>query len=212
MAPVVRKMCVEMETKEAIPHVIAGVESILHLPKTSYSEEDQSPLQPGDKTPALIAATWFFVLQQFLGTDTTGSEFRQRRTKIMNIFKKIKEDEAVVAKISGDVDEFWEGWEDIAPKDVQSWIAVITERDWLDMDWFTNIGRAEDNEDIGITKEVATASILGKRKEIGRTMQDEYDYLSPENKAEYQRWKDAVLAQIDDLIADGIVDAETMEE
>jgi origin recognition complex subunit 6 len=205
-------MCTVMETRQAIPHVIAGVESMLRLPKTLPTGKEESPLQPGNKTPALIAATWFFVLQEFSGKDITGSEFRERRTKIMKVFKDIKNDKVIAAKITGDVDEFWESWEDIEPMDVQAWIAAVTERDWLEMDWFTNIGKPEDQGPLGESnnhmdaQEFDTSSSLGKRRRIGRMMQDEYDYLSPENKAEYQHWKENILAQIDDLIAGGVMD------
>jgi origin recognition complex subunit 6 len=205
-------MCKVMETRQAIPHIIAGVESILRLPKTLSTGEDESPLQLGTKTPALIAATWFFVLQEFSGKDITGSEFRERRTKIMKVFKDVKTDKDIVAKISGDVGKFWEGWEDIEPRDIQAWLAAVTERDWLEMDWFTNIGKTEEQENLEEsnghidTREPDTFTSLGQQQRIGRTMQDEYDYLSPENMAEYQQWKDGILAQIDDLIAGGVMD------
>jgi origin recognition complex subunit 6 len=205
-------MCTVMETRQAIPHIMAGIESMLRLPRTLPTEKDESPVQPGTKTPALIAATWFFVMQELSGKDITGSEFRERRTKIMKVFKDVKRDKDIVVKITGDVDEFWEGWEDIEPRDVQAWISAVTERDWLEMDWLTNIGKVEDQDRLEESnghvdsQETDTFSNLGKRKRTGRMMQDEYDYLSPENKAEYQQWKDSILAQIDDLIAGAVMD------
>ncbi|EPE25641.1 hypothetical protein GLAREA_01553 [Glarea lozoyensis ATCC 20868] len=217
LAPVIRKMCTAMGTKEVIPHVMAGVESMLRLPKVVSLEPDESVLQPGHKTPALIAATWFFVLQKFRDKSITGAEFRDQRTKILDIFKHIKEDAGIAAKIGGDDDKFWEGWEDIRPLDIQSWIEVATKRDYLEMDWLTNIANEDEDENgeglngysnIGVSN---NTSGLAERMHIGRRMQDEYDYLSPENRAEYQRWKDSILAQIGDPVDDGVIDMDTTE-
>ncbi|CAG8973815.1 hypothetical protein HYALB_00005560 [Hymenoscyphus albidus] len=212
LAPVVRKMCSELGSRKAIPHVLAGVETILCLPSSNLSEEDAARPQPGEKIPALVAAVWIIVVQHLNDQDTTKKEFKERRNNILGLYETIRDDEEVIVKVGGEGDELWNGWEASDAKSIQAWIMSITTRKWLEMDWFTNIEDGNENEvDLQMQTESDTSAGLGKRK-IGTTMQDEYDYLSPENREQYQAWKEAMLATIDDLIAGGIMDMDVTED
>ncbi len=82
---------------------------------------------------------------------------------------------------------------------------------WREMDWYINIeegcgvggdgGEKEERED-GDEDEVLEEKEKGnKRRRVG--MGDRYDYLSEENRAEYQEWKTMILAQIKKLKVEG---------
>jgi len=203
VAPVVRKMCREMENPAAVPHVLAGVESILTQPCPDGEQKMQG------KTPALVAASWFFVTQELTGKETSGREFASRCKKILGLFKEARDDVVVVGKV-GDDEEGWNDWETVVAGDVKGWIREITENGWLALDWFTNIASGEaaahaEDEDGETTKRV------GKREGLGMMMADRYDYLSEENRAEYSKWKGAMLAKINDLAQEGIMDMDTTD-
>lgn len=209
LPPVVRKLCREMDTRTAIPHVLAGVESILCLPPTSRSET---------KLPALVVAVWFFVLQELTGKNTSSREFTERRKRVLEIFASVKEDEDIVAKI-GDGEDAWKGWEVVGSADVQAWIVEVTNGDWLEMDWFVNIGSVDDHEDSMDVdgeergdEDYADLKVpKGDQMGMGRMMQDEYDYLSAENQEQYGKWREAMLSTIDDLIKEGIMDMDPVD-
>ncbi|TVY33316.1 hypothetical protein LSUB1_G007102 [Lachnellula subtilissima] len=156
VAPVVRKMCREMENPAAVPHVLAGVESILTQPCPDGEQNMQG------KAPALVAACWFFVTQELTGKETSGKEFASRCKKILGLFKEARDDVVVVGKV-GDDEEGWKDWEGVVAGDVKGWVREITENDWLALDWFTNIAsgeaaaHAEDDDD-------ETTKRVGKRE------------------------------------------------
>ncbi|RDL37250.1 uncharacterized protein BP5553_04683 [Venustampulla echinocandica] len=200
--PVVRKLCAEMDTQTAIPHVLAGVESILCLPLAKRS---------GTKLPALVAAVWFFVIQELTGKNISKREFTQRRTRVLEVFSSLREDEEIIEKI-GDGEEVWGSWEDVGFADVQAWIVEVTQGDWLEMDWFVNIGSSGDDGDAmdvdGEEEDQDIDDMSAPRRNqmgMGRMMQDEYDYLSAENQEEYAEWREIMLSTIDDLIKEGIM-------
>lgn len=201
IAPVIRKMCRKMETPKAVPHVLAGVESILTLPSPGGEQTMEG------KIPALVAAVWFFVMQELTGKETTGKEFASKRNKILAEFKGMRDDVLIVGKVGAD-EEAWKGWETVGARDVKGWVQEVTSNGWLELDWFTNIdnggagGHQEESEDERPRK-------LAKREGLGMMMQDRYDYLSQENKAEYAAWRDTMLGAIENLIKEGIMDVDT---
>lgn len=206
-------MCTELNSKNAIPHVLAGVESILCLPPSNLSEEDAANPQPGDHILELVAAIWFFVIHELSDKETDKQEYKARRDKMLEVFASVKEDEEIIKKVGGKEEELWAGWEPTQAKVVQSWILTITGRDWLDMDWYANIEKEEQNG-IDVQVQVEEEVRVPEKRKLGTTMQDGYDYLSLENKDKYKGWKETILATIDDLIANGIMDTDmdTTEE
>lgn len=203
-------MCTELSSKNAIPHVLAGVETILCLPPSNLSEEDAKHPQPGDHIPALVAAIWFFVIHGLSDKETTKQEFKELRDKIFKVFGTVKDDEEIIAKVGGDDEELWAGWESTDTKVIQSWIVTITGRNWLDLDWYTNIEN-EGQNGIDVQIQLEEEVRVSEKRKLGTTMQDGYDYLSEENKEKYRVWKETMLATIDDLIANGVMDMDTTE-
>jgi origin recognition complex subunit 6 len=203
VAPVVRKMCREMETPQAVPHVLAGVQSILTLPCSTGEQEMEG------KVPALVAVVWFFVMQELTGEETSAKGFLQGHKKILKIFKNVKDDAVVTGKV-GVGEESWKDWEKVVTKDLKGWIKEITDNGWLKLDWFTNIGSNAAGAYEEESEEETTKPVV-KREGLGTTMQDRYDYLSQENMIEFEKWKGVMLETIDDLIKQGIMDMDTTD-
>jgi len=109
----------------------------------------------------------------------------------------------------GDDDEGWKGWEAVVANDVTGWIKEITDNGWVELDWFMNIGSGA--EHAGGESEEETTKQVGKREGLGTTMQDRYDYLSQENRMEFDKWKGAMLETIDNLINKGIMNMDTTD-
>ncbi|TVY19061.1 Origin recognition complex subunit 6 [Lachnellula arida] len=204
VAPVVRKMCREMENPAAVPHVLAGVESILTQPCPNGEQKMEG------KVPALVAASWFFVTQELTGKETSGKEFALRCKKILGLFKEARDDVVVVGKV-GDDEEAWKDWEAVVAGDVKGWVREITDNGWLELDWFTNIASGEAGAYVEEDEEDETTKRVGKREGLGTMMADRYDYLSEENRAEYAEYKRAMLVKINDLIHEGIMDMDTTD-
>ncbi|KAH8684787.1 origin recognition complex subunit 6-domain-containing protein [Tricladium varicosporioides] len=202
--PVVRKLCMEMNTKKAIPHVLAGVESVLTLPTPDatipslFSEDDR-------KISGLIGAIWFFVIQEISGKDITGSVFKQRRAKILTCLQSVENDQVILEKI-GDDEEAWKGWDIPEELHVQNWVVEVSQRGWLDLDWYYNINPNAVAEGKGDPEAMVIGE--GPKNNVGRRMEDEYDFTSPEKKAQYKQLRAEMLEIIDKLIEEGIMDDE----
>lgn len=220
VGPAIRKICKEFDAGKAVPHVWAGVESVLYLPCPKDGEGgadmEDGPKMKG-KMPALIIAVWFFVMTRLAGKETNGKEYVKRRKKILEILLGMREDEAVVAKV-GEEDKDWEKWECVTAKDVDHWLSDIVVREWNALDWYTNIeegsgvsGTIEGEQDEATDDEedkeaIQRASKRMRRAGLGTMMQPKFDYLSDEKRDEYAVWKVAMLEKIDGLVVEGIID------
>ncbi|KAE9380553.1 hypothetical protein N431DRAFT_540155 [Stipitochalara longipes BDJ] len=215
VGPVTRFLCREMETPRAVPHLLAGVESVLCLPCPSDPNGENDKGVEG-KIPALIAALWFFVVVRMRGKEGQGKENLARKKMVRDVLVKAKEDEGVKARV-GDEEEAWEGWEEVIEKDVNSWRKEIVVKDWRKMDWFENIveGCGVDGEipsDIDNSEEDddSISEELGsdfRRAAPGSMIQGKY-VVTLTKKKEYEEWRDMMLAKIDEMIEDGILDVE----
>lgn len=182
-----------------MPHVLAGVESILTLPPPAGGN-----VQVDGKLPALIAAVWFFVVTRMRGPSQQGVENMVRKTKVREVLAAAREDDLVLRKV-GEEEDSWKGWErDIRERDVNDWRKEILRASWKEGDWYRNIdeGAGVDGEMEEIDEEMGKEEERKERK----VLRDRYDYLSEANRQEFAQWKSVVFAKIDDLIKGGTLD------
>ncbi len=219
MGPAIRKICAEFDAGKAVPHVWAGVESVLFLPCPRDAEGgkvvDQSERMKR-KIPALVAAVFFYVVAALENKQTNPKKLSEERKRILKILSCFREDDAVIAKV-GEGEEGWEGWEAVSMKDLNNWIFDINQKGWLEMEWRTNIvdgmnagmrenddgeldGKEEDKE------EMERSSKRVRRIGLGTMMQAKFDYLSDEKRDQYAAWKEAMLKRINDLAVEHTVD------
>jgi origin recognition complex subunit 6 len=217
LAPTVRAMCRGMDAGKAVPHVLAGVESVLCLPCPREQAGTEGGKQKMEgKLPALVAAVLFFAMTRLAGEETNGKEYLRQRKLVLDILAGMRDDAVVVGKV-GDGEGGWLGWEVVRDTDIDAWLKDLPKRGWLEMDWFQNIvegsgadgGAVDDDYDMdegSLNPDKSGKEIL--RAGLGTMRQDKFDYLSEAKRNEYAEWKAEILLKIDVLIAGGIMDNE----
>lgn len=198
-----------MQTVKAIPHVMAGVESVLSLQSPAQQDRKGKKKVPKEgQIPALIAAVWFFVSCRMLGTDLDGTEYVNRRNVVLDVFTEIEEDDILKQKLEGDTSGM--AWETVGEKDLRLWMNELVEEKWVDQDWFMNIEKGELNgivDELEGDSEVLLYSTRSKEElrkaGLGTMLTREYDFLSEENRLAYKQWKKAMLVKIDEMIREG---------
>ena len=197
-----------------MPHVWAGVESVLYLPCPKDLDGEDEKMQEDKmegKLPALVAAVWFYAVIRLTGKETNKKDLFEWKKGVLKVLRGLKEDEVMLAKI-GDEDGDWEGWEHVTMTNLNNWISEIIEKGWSEMEWYTNIeagsgaSGAVEVEEEGEDEEeevIEPASKRMQRAGLGTMLQSKFDYLSEEKRNEYAVWKDVILAQIDDQIVQG---------
>jgi origin recognition complex subunit 6 len=225
IGPAIRKICLEFDAGKAVPHVWAGVESVLFLPcpkdLASQKGVKESDKMEG-KIPALVGTIFFYVFAALEDRQTNKKELFEEKKRVLKILCGLKADGAVVSKV-GEGDEGWLGWEIVAMKDMNVWISEIVEKGWLEMEWRSNVvdgsgasGRVEEIGDWEVEVDVEEeddevmerASRRMRRTGLGTMMQPKFEYLSDDKREEYAMWKEAMLVKINGLIAEGIMNDE----
>ena len=204
-----------METPRAVPHLLAGVESVLCLPCPSDPNGDNEKGMEG-KLPALIAALWFFVVVKMRGKEGQGQENLARKKMVRDVLLSAREDEGVSERV-GQEEDAWEGWEEVVEKDVNLWRKEIVMKGWREMDWFENIvegcgvdGEAHFETDDGDDDDDSTSGEFEgevRRAAMGSMINPKYTMTSAKRK-EYEEWKDMMLAKMEELIEDDIMDVD----
>ncbi|PBP23236.1 Origin recognition complex subunit 6 (ORC6) [Diplocarpon rosae] len=203
VAPVVRLLCREMQTRRAVPHILAGVESILCLPCPAGEREIEG------KIPALVAMVWFFVVIRMRGQGGQAFEGVKRTERVREVLRVAKDNESVLERV-GEDEGAWAGWEVVEQRDVNAWRKEIASKGWKDLDWYRNIGEGEGvdgDEDAGDEEMPGASSDEVVLPEKGRmrtgTMIQEQFRVTPAKRLEYEEWKSAMLAKISKMLADG---------
>lgn len=220
VAPCIRQLCKDLDTPRAIPHIMAGTESILCLPaqaaamSTPGTGRGKGRATGGAGLPilktklhALIACLWFFTVIKLRGPAGQSLETSARKKMARESVIAFRSNPEIIAKI-GESQEDWEGWgegEGLLEKDVGEWRKEVLAKEWKDMDWYVNITEGEGVGD-GEEKDSETdaSDNLAEEDEgrVGKRVLDKYDYLSEVKQTEYEQWRVALLAKVNDLIAE----------
>lgn len=211
VGPVVRLLCREMETRRAVPHVLAGVESILCLPCPAGKRGIEG------KLPALVAMVWFFVVVRMRGKEGRAVEGTKRTERVREILARAKDDEQVRDRV-GDGEGAWTGWEEVEQRDVNAWRGEIVGNGWREMDWWTNIeegigvdGGEEDGDEEMLDVDVNRNFVgeVGRRKP--RTMIQEQFYVTDAKRADFRAWKETLIAKIAEISQEGSGNSNELE-
>jgi len=222
LGPVVRLLCREMETRGAVPHVLAGVESILTLPVPGGEKGMEREVE--GKVLALVAAVWFLVVVRLRGVEGQGVETMRRKDRVREVLAGARGDEGVRERVEAGVgggQDVWAGWDGgVLERDVNSWRKEIVGKGWRDLDWFVNVGEgvgvdgpgdvedelgADPDVDVVMGENGAVEESGGRRARPGTMIQDMY-CVTTEKREAFNEWKDMMLAHITELIADGYME------
>ncbi|POS83232.1 hypothetical protein EPUL_004692 [Erysiphe pulchra] len=207
--PTIRSLCKQMHTPKATPHILAGVESILCLPKPEITRSysiDESKL----KLPAMIAAVWNLVVSRMNGREERLPDKTEEIKLVLKFLEQARENEMLLKKLDNKEDS-WRGWEIITESDVNAWRKEISVGGWKELDWWRNItenaryGSAEigdnDHQHNLSDEDEDENSLIDKRNPKKVRSFDRYDYLNEERKQEFTNWMSHMLLQINKMIA-----------
>lgn len=207
-----------MGAPAAIPSVLAGVTSCLTLPSPIPTERGKHGKEGEQdeifKTPALIAAVYFFVRTRLLGREVDGKSYSAEKRGVLDILESARKDEemkaGIAAKTKGKEAE-WEDWSAVKSKDVDTWLMKISTKGWLELDWFQNVVLGSGlgvNGDVVVDDEAdKEGQEEGRERDgkdvlqagLGTMMQDRVDYLSERKRQDYKLWKEGIMARIEEL-------------
>lgn len=207
VGPLIRLLCKNMNTRRATAHVIAGVESILCLPRPKQLKGpsiDMSIL----KLPALIASVWLLVVAKLQGQENFWHENQERSNMVQAFFEQVRENQVLREKI-GCAEENWIGWENITEDDLKAWKEEIIAKEWQEMDWWRNIDAGtgveviveEDEDELQDQDNHEISDNMGQKNLKLPKVIDKYDYLCEERRQEYSEWKSRILVRIEEMLA-----------
>ncbi|KAF2842156.1 hypothetical protein M501DRAFT_998410 [Patellaria atrata CBS 101060] len=236
--PAIRQLCKAFDAPLAVPHVFAGISSILKIVNTSKSfstiSSNPTPTRTRTRTstqrqsreaidiaeeriPGLLVVIFLYTYSRLSGIHVTTETYLSQRNKGINVLLGLKD---IPQRDQGTIIE-----------DVEQLLREA-QNGWLELDWYTNIMEgsgfqegmhdSQDGIDVDEEEDSDIEDMAGKRRRnmkkttnngmlksgLGTMMQDKIDYLSEERKRDYIEWKKGILARME-RIANGEEDAET---
>ncbi|KAH7110858.1 origin recognition complex subunit 6-domain-containing protein [Dendryphion nanum] len=214
--PAIRSLLKAFKYPAAAPHVYTGVESTLPLlammdaaasanaPETPSKRPRRTTTQPSSTSDelsdarilTLVSVILFFVLSRMQDQDLTPEQFGDWQNKAVETAVEIKEEVEKEEVLTG----------------ISELLPVAQAEGWLNMEWYLNVepvadGDVEGDEMEGVEMSNVRKSLkdaFGGRSEhigLGTMIQDATDYLSEGQKADYERWKEGILARVEQIEA-----------
>ncbi|KAK6072632.1 origin recognition complex subunit 6 [Seiridium cupressi] len=194
--PVARFLCVQLDSERIGRTVLAGLETIVapHGKRTTdgWVNEHLAPL---------LAATLFMVTTRFVVLETGkpigSTQFTNLRKDIISALRDARKE---VDPRREDEEVFWEGWNNVGPKDFDEAIKTFNESGWQGGEWFASIedqvGPSVDVDMEDTDGQVASGKVQVQR---GDTMLQGRWIMSDQKRQEYSRWKTDILRRCDEI-------------
>ncbi|WYZ36653.1 hypothetical protein EsH8_II_000159 [Colletotrichum jinshuiense] len=192
--PTIRFLCKETDQKHLGPTILAGMEYIV-VPGGRRTRD----MWVRENLAALCGAIYFFVTEQAkklaTGADVDRDTYVPTRKEILDLLGKARE----VVDVRGlDEEEAWEGWTPVKTKDFDAVVQEVTDRGWLEADWYQGLGDViEAGNAIAESHRKEEDSYKAPVRGADTMFQDRYDFLSEKKRREYRIWKDGILRRID---------------
>lgn len=207
------------------PTVMAGLESIIApYRKRTRDEWVNSHLS------TLLGAIYWFVSEEArlapgeeMTAETSRARYKIVRKELLAALRDARAQVKIPASARSRKAEpteeeeaaFWDGWQQtIKAADLDGAITEVTNKGWLDSDWFRSIeflrNRVEDGgiEENDLDENHTNAAALVQITKADTMLQDKFDYLSERRRAEYRQWKADMLRRIDLLESRDAMDTE----
>lgn len=215
--PTVRHICTVM-SKEDGPDLAPTIEAGLDAIVAPYRKRTKDEWVNAHLT-ALVGAIYWFVSQsaalapgEEITPDTLQVGYKSARKDIMGALRGVRKDIQVPATTTrgkkAEVTEdqeavFWAGWqESIKVADLDQAITEVTNRGWLNSDWYRSIEFLRDqaeghDEGVNADDDPTSAAVTAGITRADTMLQDKFDYLSDRRRADYRRWEADILKRID---------------
>ena len=199
VTPSIRTLCKALSTQTLVPHVYTGTSIVLHF-ADMWPTPDPPPGFRSD-TLALIVALYLLVLTKMQKGKMTTQIYNKTVAKAGEVL--VLEEEK--HKVEGWIKRInREGW-----CKGQEWYGTVPE-DVLDRDSMTDTAEvAEDDEDdlIPARRRIRRKNVEVDEEDpenvllpgLGTMMQDAIDWTNDERQAEYKKWKQKIMKEMDAL-------------
>ncbi len=195
--PTVRFLCRELDHVVLGPTVMAGMESIA-APQGRRSDDEWV----GANMTGLVAAVYFYSSSQLAkrmgGGDVDDASYAAAQRAIVKTLRRAQETLDVPCPDGADE---WEGWHDLDKKRFKSAVLQLSERGWLQSDWFRGIkdlkgngvslGDGEEGEGDELDPDGPPVQL----RRADTMFQDAYQYL--DHREQTKAWKVKTLEWID---------------
>ncbi|KAK1508394.1 origin recognition complex subunit 6 [Colletotrichum tamarilloi] len=195
--PTIRLMCRETNQKHLAPTMLAGMEYVV-VPGGLRTRD----AWVRENLAALCGAVYFFVAQQVrklaTGEDVDRENYVPARKQVLELLAKAREE---VDARGLDEDEVWEGWAPVKSKDFDAAVKEVSERGWLDADWYRSLGDVIEAGHVIADSHGRGGDNAGAYKAPVRGADtmflERYDFLSEKKRRDYRIWKESILRRID---------------
>ncbi|KAI3552377.1 origin recognition complex subunit 6 [Colletotrichum filicis] len=195
--PTIRLMCRETNQKHLAPTMLAGMEYVV-VPGGLRTRD----AWVRENLVALCGAVYFFVAQQVrklaTGEDVDRENYVPARKQVLELLAKAREE---VDARGLDEDEAWEGWAPVKSKDFDAAVKEVSERGWLDADWYRSLGDVIEAGHVIADSHGRGGDNAGAYKAPVRGADtmflERYDFLSEKKRRDYRIWKESILRRID---------------
>ncbi|KAL8409513.1 hypothetical protein RB594_007815 [Gaeumannomyces avenae] len=232
---VARHLCTAMDVAHLAPFVFAGLDHVL-LPPGGGPPDPWAVENPAGLLAALVFFCMRALARAnaaAVGDDGAGGEdeeldgeqYKALEKSLLKVWNRAREElppgkeaaelthapgaadaENADAAGGGADDHMWKGWRTLKPKDLKEALVVVTDKNWLDSDWFRGIqdlsheGQGADGDD-GEHEQGGPVAQLWRAD----TMLQERWEPSERRRRDYAVWKTEVLQHIGDLEQKGAV-------
>lgn len=209
--PAIRAVVKAFSCPNAAPHIYTGVASVLPLLERMAAAAAETPSKrprrtgatsssrgvPESRVLGLIAVIHFYVLSRILDQHITPERVIEWQNKAIATLIQLPNGQDLQ---HSDIEA-----------EIESLMPMAQEEGWLQMEWFLNVGPADDGEEMdvidnGVPKPKTT--YIGDIKNggsdyigLGTMMQHATDYLGTRQREEYLIWKAGILARVEELEA-----------
>ncbi|KAI1812721.1 hypothetical protein GGS20DRAFT_520530 [Poronia punctata] len=204
--PTVQLLCKELDQDSIGRTVLAGMHTIV-APHGNRTKD----AWVNDHLTALVAAVYCMVAGQLFvvsqGKELDQGQYVKIRKSVLNVLEHTQEKVNVPGM---DEDELWIGWTDVTSKDVDLAMAEIMKRGWQKEEWLAGFEQTikrsnpdpdPDPEDSDHDMQDGEDQRISEDLHVQRpdTMfQSKWD-MTEQKRREYNKWKDGILRQIDDI-------------
>ncbi|KAH7080611.1 origin recognition complex, subunit 6, partial [Paraphoma chrysanthemicola] len=213
--PAIRSLLKNANSPRAAPNIFTGVESILPLLARMAAAAPDTPSKRSRRTGTtshavpsdvpdvricgLIAVVFFYVLTKMRDTDVTPAEYDELRETAMKSLLELP------VAVDFTHDEL--------SVEVEEMLPMAQSEGWLRMEWFLNVMQDGDGDEMEGVEHTESNGRSGSGRNVGMRsggsayiglgtmMQDATDYLGERQREEYQRWKQGIMARVEEIEA-----------
>ncbi len=197
-------LCKELGHELLGPTVIAGMEAIA-APHSRRTTDEWV-----NKNMVHLLASIYYQVELSFKDQSEEDQAGQRLVRERAILKTLRKVQGSVGVAGHDDPKAWEGWATPNQEQFRKALKEISDRNWLDSDWYLGIQDLKDTSGVqadGVDADDIHDAPSVQIRRADTMFQDKYDLLSERNREEYKIWKAKIMARIKEIERNGGGDA-----